>query len=196
MKHAFFSTLTTADCIQTFIDNVGEDRVAFPYVSRPFFGRVRGHRFRLRARRVHRNPFAPVFYGTFRELPGGTLIEGHVRIHPLVRLFAVLWLAFPGVFLCGFACAIGRGLIPILVGAENSSIQIAGDELAEFIRGALVLLGFALLGVGMILFGKFLGRTEEEAILQFLQDTLDARPADPGERADARSSQPGSPVNS
>ena len=129
--------------------------------NRGVFGYVRGQRFRLYARRVMvRNSFRRLFYGRLQAAPGATLIEGKFQVHPFVRIFMSLWLAFTGFFLLTLLfAAIGR----------QSSVGWFGIAVPT-------LMFFA--GTIMYFFGQKLGEPEEGEVLSYIREQLEAsRPA-------------------
>jgi hypothetical protein len=122
-------------------------------------GEFRGQVFRLHTPKYYRNSFAPFFYGQLSSVDGGTALEGSFRMHPFVRLFIVFWYAFLLIF--GFA-----GIIVPAAKYEGS-----GLSRNWYFAGLGIL---AVLGVGMVQIGKWLGKGEHEVIHAFLKSTLEA----------------------
>jgi hypothetical protein len=122
-------------------------------------GAFRGPFFRLHTGRYYSNSFAPFFYGKLTEADGGTIVEGHFKMNPFVRLFMVFWLSFILLF--------GLGAIIVPAQAHRPIDLGRGGFFA-----VLALLG--LLGVGFVQFGKWLGRGDEAVIHSFLTATLEA----------------------
>jgi hypothetical protein len=119
----------------------------------------RGTAFRLHTGRYYSNSFAPFFYGILMEADGGTTIEGGFRMNPFVRLFLVFWLSFLLIF------GVGAIMVPA---PAHPAFGVS--------RGWLyVILGLlAILGVGLVQLGKWLGRNDEQVIHSFLMKTLEA----------------------
>ena len=122
-------------------------------------GEFRGSAFRLHTRKYYSNSFAPFFYGQLSSVDGGTMLEGTFRMHPFVRLFMVFWFAFLVIF----------GLAAIIVPAAKYSAS--GLSRNWYAAGLAIL---AVLGVAMILIGKWLGSGEQGVIHTFLRNTLEA----------------------
>jgi hypothetical protein len=122
-------------------------------------GEFRGQAFRLHTPKYYRNAFAPFFYGQLSSVDGGTMLEGTFRMHPFVRLFMVFWFAFLVIF----------GLAAIIVPAAKYSAS--GLSRNWYAAGLAIL---AVLGVAMILIGKWLGSGEQGVIHTFLRNTLEA----------------------
>ena len=128
--------------------------------SKPILGRLRDTTFRLQKRRSYGNSFAPFFFGHFVALEGGTLIEGHFKMHPFVRAFMVFWFLFLGLF------AVAALVLPS-----------RGQPEAPWGRAALLLgvVAMAAFGAGLKKLGAWLGQAEEGSILEFLKTTLEAK---------------------
>ena len=80
-------------------------------------------------------------------------------MHPFIRLFMVFWFAFLLIF--------GAGAL-IIPASAHPAVGIG--------RGCFftVLVVLALVGAGLIQFGRWLGRGEQEVIHSFLKSTLEA----------------------
>ncbi|MCP4538644.1 MAG: hypothetical protein GY832_16035 [Chloroflexi bacterium] len=176
MKYARVSTLSLSECTQRLADGVDEYRDLFPDLSRPFLGKVDGHRFKLRARGLRRNSFAPVFYGRFRKGVSETIIEGYFGFSPLVTAFVIVWFGFATMFTCMFALGVGAVFVAALTGTEFSWVKVQVDSSTSPILPLLFPLALPLFGIGAVLVGKALGKEEEASILSFLEGTLDAHP--------------------
>jgi hypothetical protein len=122
-------------------------------------GEFRGSVFRLHTRKYYSNSFAPFFYGKLKEVDGGTILEGGFRMHPFVRLFMVFSLSFVLLF----------GLGAIIVPAPAHPASSTGRS--WFFAGLALV---AILSVGLVLFGKQLGRGDQEVIYSYLKSTLEA----------------------
>ena len=121
-------------------------------------GEFRGPVFRLHTKKYYDNSFAPFFYGKLTEADGGAVLEGEFRMHPFIRLFMVFWLSFLLLF--------GVGAIVVPAAPRANALG------RGWLFAVLVLL--AVLGVGLVQFGKWLGRGDEEMIHVFLKSTLEA----------------------
>ena len=122
-------------------------------------GEFRGGAFRLHTGKYYSNSFAPFFYGVLTEADGGTNIEGGFRMNPFIRLFLAFWLSFLLLF----------GVGAIMVPAPAHPALGFGRGWLYAVLGAL-----AIMGVGMVQLGKWLGRTDEQMIHSFLVKTLEA----------------------
>ena len=130
----------------------------------PIVGEVTETEFRLQRRRIWRNDFAPNLYGKISPEREGSRIEVHFDFSRWTRTFMKVWLG--GVVLMG---------LPIFVASLHE--EIAGNR---FVHGdawtgivvfpAMILWGFLLPRVG-----RFLGRSDEPFLLNFLQPTLATR---------------------
>jgi hypothetical protein len=122
-------------------------------------GDFRGTAFRLHTGKYYSNSFAPFFYGILKEADGGTTIEGGFRMNPFVRLFLAFWLSFLLIF------AVGAIMVPA---PAHPALGVSRGWLYA-ILGLL-----AVLGVGLVQLGKWLGRNDEKVIHSFLVSTLEA----------------------
>ena len=161
MEHYFVTHLSSEEC-QRRLSGLRQgprhlDALPEQTGDRGVFGYARGQRFRLYARRVMtRNSFRRLFYGRLQAAPRATLIEGKFQVHPWVRTFMSLGLAFIGSFLLiPLFAAIGRG----------SSVEWFGIAVP-----ALMLFAGAI----MYYFGQKLGEPEEEEILSYIREQLEA----------------------
>jgi hypothetical protein len=123
-------------------------------------GEFRGEAFRLHTRKYYQNAFAPFFYGRLSAIESGTVLEGSFRMHPFARLFMLFW----------FTLLIIFGLAPIIVPAAE---RVAANFNRHWYFAGLIAL--AVLGIGFIEIGKWLGRGEQDVIHSFLKSTLEAQ---------------------
>jgi hypothetical protein len=123
-------------------------------------GEFRGSMFRLHTRKYYNNAFAPFFYGKLTEADGGAILEGGFRMNPFVRL-SMLFL---------ISCVLLFGAAAIIVPAPAQPSGGVGGR--GWFFGGLALA--AILGVGLVQAGKWLGRGEQEVIHAFLKSTLEA----------------------
>jgi hypothetical protein len=90
-----------------------------------------------------RNDFGPVFVGHFVQGPDAVRLEGEFTLHPLARWLMTLWFSFVGLFLT-------VGLVRIV------ARPTMGDELLFM----TITLGMGLWGVGLLRFGRWMGRKD------------------------------------
>jgi len=88
----------------------------------------------------------------------GTLIEEACRMHPLVKVFMIVWCAFLAVF-----------SVTMLLSVVAGRAAVQGSP----ILGLMIPAGMAGFGVALVKFGEWLGRSEETAIVAFLKSTLE-----------------------
>lgn len=93
---------------------------------------------------------------------GGTLIEGEFRMHPFVKIFMTVWFSFLGIV----------SMITLITHFTGHS-GVQGNPILDVVGPA----GMAAFGVAMIKFSKWLGRSEETAIIAFLKCTLEINDA-------------------
>ena len=127
--------------------------------SLPILFRIKGNRFRLQKRRYYRNSFAPFFYGQFVASNHLTKIEGSFKMHPLAKWAITIW------------CAVPISIALFALAAAITGSQASSAKLAYTIQFTSCML---LLGVGMVMFGRWLGRSEEKDMIDFLKSTFDA----------------------
>ena len=126
---------------------------------------VRGHRFALSAwpPQSTRNSFAPVFYGTVRPTPSGSLITGRFLMHPVTMVFLVAW--FGGAL---FGLIVALFLVsprPEHAGASGSPALVPVAWTA-----GVVVCGWLIVRLGI----RF-GRGQRQAIDGYLRSVLEAR---------------------
>jgi hypothetical protein len=90
-----------------------------------------------------RNDFGPVFVGRLVQRPEGVLLEGTFTLFPLLRRVMTLWFSFVGLFLA-------VGVVRIV------ARPAMGDELLFM----AVTVGLGLWGVGLLRFGRWMGRKD------------------------------------
>jgi hypothetical protein len=134
--------------------------------SKPLIGRVKGDEFLLHKRRYYRNDFAPQLYGKLQPNERGTLIEGYFDMPRWTKWFMRIWL--------GFVIVVGGFFVP---SALWKLMQGGNHRDDGFWVGLLVPPGMVLFGLLMPKLGLWLGRNEEQYILDFLQTTLIASPS-------------------
>jgi hypothetical protein len=122
-------------------------------------GDFRGTAFRLHTGKYYSNSFAPFFYGILNAAEGGTTIEGVFRMNPYVRVFLAFWFSFLLLF------GLGAVIVPA---PAHPALGVSRG----WLYAALGLL--AIMGVGLVQLGKWLGRNDEKLIHSFLIQTLEA----------------------
>lgn len=153
------------ECEARLASSVDAERLGFSWSgyagSRPILGKLRDSSFRLQKRRYYRNSFAPFFFGRFVASDDGTLIEGEFRMHPFVRVFMIVWFSLLGV-----------PSVIMLISVFAGQADIQDGPLALVLPAGMVAFGVAL-----VKFGRWLGRSEETAIVAFLKSTLETTDA-------------------
>jgi len=104
--------------------------------------------------------------GTIIENAGRTLIRGQFRVHPFVVVFMGIW--FAGVVFIGGSVTVVM-LYEILRGRRSPDSGLAPG------LGVVIAPAMLAFGVGLVLFGWRLGRSQRERIEQFLETTLQLR---------------------
>ncbi|GEM_PF-1432844 len=121
-------------------------------------GRIQGTAIQLwrRASRSHsRGTFAPVFYGAVEPTPdGGSRLVGHFQLHPVTRLYILVWTTASVLLALGF---LGVGIL------RASPEQDALDAL-PFVWPALL----PLAGLAVVRWQQRRGRADEEAVRTWL----------------------------
>ncbi len=156
--------IPVAECRTRLASAVDVERLAFTLSgyagSKPILGKFRENAFRLQKRRCYRNSFAPLFFGRLVASEGGTVVEGHFKMHAFARAFMVFWFVFLGAFALAALVLPSRGQPEAPWGR------------AMLLLGAVFMIGF---GIGLKKFSAWLGHAEEEAIVEFLKRTLEAK---------------------
>jgi hypothetical protein len=154
--------LSVADCrarLASSTDLKGITLSWDPEVLGAVVGEFRGSAFRLHTRKYYSNSFAPFFYGQLTQADGGAILEGGFRMNPFVRLFMTFWFGFLLIF------TVGAIMVPP---APNPA---SGAGRFWFYTGLALV---AVLGVGLVLLGKWLGRGDQAVIRAFIKNTLEA----------------------
>ena len=126
--------------------------------SKPILVRSKGTKFRLQKRRYYHNSYAPFFYGQFIPTGSGTIIEGSFKMHPAAKIAMFVWCAIlASIILIAALAPLGGQARP------GGTVQVSSFML--------------LLGLGMVMFGRWLGRGEVRALSEFLHETLEAHEA-------------------
>ncbi len=125
--------------------------------SKDILAKVSDNGFRLQKRRTHRNSFAPFFFGHFKPVDGGTLIEGEFKLHPATRVFGAVWFSLLLLF--------AIGVLMVTPDAKTPSARMP-------LLGVAALMG--AFGVCLLMFGQRLARGEQGVILEFLKHSFEA----------------------
>ncbi len=136
--------------------------------------RRRGARIWLRDRRPGlTNSFAPIYAAVVHPHDRGTRIVGIFRLHRLVVIFMVVWLA---IVTASTGTILMVGLRDLLGGGPRA---VNGDPWTLFSSGP------GLLGMAGIIWvvGRWLGKKDEREISSFVKQLLDAREMAPGSDA-------------
>ncbi len=155
----WYTRLPVEECNARLRAGIDPERLAFSWSgfagSKPILGKVRDSGFRLRKRRYYKNDLAPFFYGRFVPEGSSTRIEGEFKMHPVARVFVIVWFSF-------LACLFVIASIPFVKGRQDADV---GTLLAS--------IGLAAFGIVLIKFGRWLARGEGRAIVAFLESTLE-----------------------
>ena len=181
MSRLLYTTKLSADeCLQR-LQARSQERLSISAWSLPergsVFVKVRANRFRLFAQghKYVRNSFVLFFYGRVEESGDGARIIGVFRMHPLVRVFLLIW--FGGL-------AIMSVVFPFV--AFSGKVQ-AGEPPVIFVVAPLLMI---LLGVGLVSFGRWLSRGQVSRLRQFLSEELKATLVGKAGFSDFRQSSP------
>ena len=132
------------------------------FSSMPVIGYVGESSLRLRKRISYRSTFRGWLFATLIDEDGHTRLHCRSGMHPFARVFMVIW--FSGVLLIGGAMFIITiwtwlaGKVPL---PTNAWLGVAVLPL---------MLGF---GIGLMWFGQFIARKEEQFLIDFLRRTVD-----------------------
>jgi hypothetical protein len=139
--------------------------------ARPVIGRVDDSSFRLCKRIDYRNSFQTLLRGTFVEESRRTVLLCRFGPHPTVRVFMIVWLTFTGLM----AIASVAGTMAAL---RHGWLWNSGDQWMPIVMPPLMF----CFGIALFIFGRFIARNEQDFLVRFLAETLDARalPPSPG----------------
>jgi hypothetical protein len=162
----------TEECRRRLIESIDLDqRTIFSLSgykgSKPVIGRIEGYQFCLHKRQYWHNDFAPQFYGNLWSQDRGTIIEGYFDMQRWTKMFMRIWL--------GFALVVG---IPLFLFSFSDLFFGSSNMNGDPRIGLLVPPSLVLFGILLPKLGLWLGRYDEQCILEFLQRTLVAGVAD------------------
>jgi len=156
------SPLRRNECVQRLRDHV--DAGFGISGMRPVMGNVGETSFLLRQRTGYRNSFATVLRGTFEEETRRTRLHCRLSVHPLVRVFMLVWLA--GVLAGG--CVLGFHAVAPLI---HGTTARAGLPIANIAAPALMF----VFGIVLAKVGRNAARDQQDYLIGFLTRRLDAR---------------------
>lgn len=165
MRHAdttLFTELAVSDCIRRLEQATTKETFWGPWLpATPFLLRNDNGVLRMRVQRpFSRNSFAPILYAEFDSAGSGTRIHLRLRLHPLVRVFMVIWFS-------------GAALGPVI----TSAAMVIRDPRHSLAPLTFLLVAWIVpaLGYGLLRFGQRLGRKDGEAMIALVRATLEAR---------------------
>ena len=127
--------------------------------EKPFLGRTWESRFRVQKRRSYRNDFHPFLFGEVERAHHGAIVRWHLGMSPWAKRFMWLWFGFLALF--------------SLIWIPGVLLKVLSGECGpETLWWTLPPVGMALFGLGLLRFGRWLGRNEEAALREWLRDTL------------------------
>jgi hypothetical protein len=158
------SPLPPEECESRLRAAIGRDGPLALFSSWPVVGRVSGRSVRLRKWVFHGNSFQTLLTGSFEEALGGAVFHGNAGMRPIVRTYMAVW--FGGVVL-GWAVCLACAL----------AWPAGGGQLMALVVPPLMLAG----GVAMVRVGRWLARGEEQFLVAFMEEVIEARtPLDAG----------------
>jgi hypothetical protein len=133
--------------------------------SRIVVGEVSQRRLRLTAMRLGvRNSFSPVLRGELIPTSDGCVLIGTIGWHPAVRVFTFLWVSmWAAFFLTGVVGSVGLAAL----GDEANALGM--------LAFAGVDVGLGAFFVGLLAFGGWMGRKDEEFLREWLSVRLQPR---------------------
>jgi hypothetical protein len=157
-RYRLVSPLTTREICARFKDTVGwpmfSDREIVGYYDRDGFQLRTGGRFR--------NSFQTIMYGTFTDRVDHTEVACLAGPRRFVIAFMAIWL-------------LGVITIGSMVTLTSFGQLLQGDVgFVDGITGVLLPVALLVFGVGLFWGGRVLARGEEEKLLQFLDETIEA----------------------
>jgi hypothetical protein len=132
------------------------------YGSLPVAGRIEETGFHIHQRRRMKNSFRMHLWASLEQWTGQTCIRCRFGMNPFAEVFLILWV---GLVLSGLAVTASSAL--------TSLVNEGNWENTWIVLPPLAMLGF---GYGLVRFGKYIARCERAFLLEFLRETLDARP--------------------
>jgi hypothetical protein len=126
-------------------------------------GHIGDDRFRLRWRIGYRNSFQTFMFGSVKSDGSGARIVARSGMHPFAAAFMALWIA----------------AVTMLAVVAVSGVIGAPDDAAA--QGVIWLVPVFMAGFGFALvwLGRWFSRNERARLIEFLQTTVGAKPAQP-----------------
>ena len=132
--------------------------------SRPVLGTVSGSQFTGYKRIPYRNSFRTFIFARFHQAGAGSRIVIRFGMSPFVTAFMALWF--------GMLALVGGGMF---LGATSAYLRGgAPPETWAFLVSPLIMAAF---GIGLVRFGRWLGRNERSFLAEFLRTKLQAAEA-------------------
>ena len=126
-------------------------------------GSIDGDNFRIAKKIYYRNSFQQYLYAQLSDAGGGT------RVHGETREMNLKWIIY---IACGVAAL---ALLGVLIVMLQHRAQLHDVPLVLLIGPALVVPLLAVIGVGAVALGRYLARSEQQYLVDFLKSTLEAR---------------------
>ena len=157
-RYRLVSPLTTREICARFKETVG-----WPVFSdREIVGYYDRDGFQLRTRSRFRNSFQTIMYGTFTDKGDHTEIACLAGPRRIVIAFMLIWI-------------LGVITIGSMVTLSSFGQLLQGDVgFLDGLTGVLLPVALLVFGVGLFWGGRVLARGEEETLLQFLDETIEA----------------------
>lgn len=134
--------------------------------SEEFAGRVRGNGVQIVRRRAFarvQGGFSPVFYGAVlaadKEEAASSRLTGHFQLHPVTRLFMLVWLGLGAVL----------ALVFLVLGLLRATPESTAIDALPFAAPVLI----PVLGAIVLLWQQHRGREDEEAVRRWLVHVMD-----------------------
>lgn len=165
-KHVFHSHLSPEQLLQVIRSCAFElqDVWRFMYIQlaiNNFLYRINKNEFQIIRQTFISYPLKPFFYGTVSPERNGSRIEGHFDIPLAIKLFLGTWMTcFVGFFLFVF-------------GMIGNSVRQGKDGIEIFIPAILACLFFMAIFVGMLYISLRLRRSDEKAIIEFIESVCE-----------------------
>jgi len=153
------SPISRQECVARLHDAVGSRWSLFD--TKPAIGRVGESSFsiRKRLRASFHNSLQTYLTGRLKADGAATRLLCRFGMHPFVIGFMAIWFGMLVCFTIAAIVALARGAI-----AQSNGMIVVGHVMMW------------IFGIGLVAFGRFLARNERQFLLDFLQQTIDARP--------------------
>jgi hypothetical protein len=162
-RHRFTTQLSVEECRER-LKRDTSPAPAFQFAMpdrETFYCKFSGHGFRLYALTgAWRNSMMPFFCGRLRSTEAGTILEGTMGPHAIVKAFMWVWFSIAGFMLFLIASA---------------AISGTGHFAVHPVIAALPIVFIAAMGGAIYKVGCMLGKVQERRMLEFLSSTLEAK---------------------